>query len=72
MYLERDQRHSLRGFGVYILEDHVARERIAGLECSHIETNVDIKRREIWKRSCDFGNGGGEGVDVNVKLINMR
>lgn len=44
MYLERDQRHSLRGLGVYILENHVARERIAGLEGSHIEMNVDIKR----------------------------
>lgn len=44
MYLERDQRHYMRGLGVYILENHVARERIAGLECSHIEMNVDIKR----------------------------
>lgn len=41
--------------GVYILEDNVARERIAGIECSHIEMNVDIKRRrERWKKSCGF------------------
>lgn len=59
--LERDQHRSLRGLGAYILEDHVVRERIAGLECSHIEMNVDIKRREIRKKTWGFGNGGGEG-----------
>lgn len=34
-----------------VLEDHVARERIAGLDCSHIELNMDIREeREIEEK----------------------
>lgn len=71
MYLE-ESASFFAGVRIYPLEDNVAGEWVAGLECSHIEIIVNIRDEGYVRKSWGFGNGGVKMSRRHLcKLINM-